>query len=228
MDLQNEKTAAEVCRYLGYDASRHQLTDSVKTLISESIRQIQAASQPRYVISGLLPLTEKPAGLTVGSGCILQGQDIRVHLQHCTSAVFLGATLGVQVDNLIRRAEVMDMAKAVALDAAANVAIEQLCSEAEETVRTQLKAQGKYLTMRFSPGYGDFPIVTQHELLSILDAPRRIGLSVTPTHIMTPRKSVTAVMGVSDIFVRGKLAGCGNCVMRNTCIYRKRGTTCNG
>ena len=228
MDLQNETAFAEVCRYLGYDASRHQLTDRDRALIWDGMEKIQLAAQPRTVLSPILPLTDAGQTLSVNARCALCGRDIRAHLAHCSGAIFLAATLGVQVDRLIRRAEVVDMAQAVILDAAANVAIEQVCSEAEETLRTQLNAQGKYLTMRFSPGYGDFPIETQHTLLEMLDAPRKIGLSVTPTHIMTPRKSVTAVMGVSDVFVKGRLAGCGSCVMRKTCIYRKRGTTCNG
>ena len=43
---------------------------------------------------------------------------------------------------------------------------------------------------------------------------------------MTPRKSITAILGVSDHPVRGHLAGCGHCVLRTRCEYRKRGITC--
>ena len=52
------------------------------------------------------------------------------------------------------------------------------------------------------------------------------GLCVTDTNLMTPRKSVTAILGVSDHPVKGHLAGCGHCVLRTRCEYRKRGKTC--
>ena len=49
---------------------------------------------------------------------------------------------------------------------------------------------------------------------------------MTDTNLMTPRKSVTAILGVSGHPVKGKLAGCGHCVLRTRCEYRKRGKTC--
>ena len=62
--------------------------------------------------------------------------------------------------------------------------------------------------------------------LTALDTARRAGLCVTDTNLMTPRKSVTAILGVSDHPVKGHLAGCGHCVLRTRCEYRKRGKTC--
>ena len=62
--------------------------------------------------------------------------------------------------------------------------------------------------------------------LAALDTARRAGLCVTENNLMTPRKSITAILGVSDHPVRGHLAGCGHCVLRTRCEYRKRGITC--
>ena len=52
------------------------------------------------------------------------------------------------------------------------------------------------------------------------------GLCVTENDLMTPRKSVTALLGLSDHPVKGHLAGCGHCVLNTRCEYRKRGKTC--
>ena len=59
-----------------------------------------------------------------------------------------------------------------------------------------------------------------------LDTARRAGLCVTENDLMTPRKSVTALLGLSDHPVKGRLAGCGHCVLNTRCEYRKRGKTC--
>lgn len=69
---------------------------------------------------------------------------------------------------------------------------------------------GRYLTGRYSPGYGDWPITVQPLVAAALDTARRAGLCVTDSNLMTPRKSVTALLGVSDHPVRGHLAGCGH------------------
>ena len=60
----------------------------------------------------------------------------------------------------------------------------------------------------------------------VLDTARRAGICVLNTNLMTPRKSVTAILGLSDHPVKGHLAGCGHCVLRTRCEYRKRGKTC--
>ena len=88
------------------------------------------------------------------------------------------------------------------------------------------REEGQFLTGRFSPGYGDYPIAVQNDLLRLLDAPRKIGLCATPTHLLTPRKSVTAVLGVAGHPVTGRRAGCANCALRERCAYRKEGKTC--
>ena len=86
--------------------------------------------------------------------------------------------------------------------------------------------QDRYLTGRFSPGYGDWPIGVQPLVAAALDTARRVGLCVTENDLMTPRKSVTALLGLSDHPVKGHLAGCGHCVLNTRCEYRKRGKTC--
>ena len=50
---------------------------------------------------------------------------------------------------------------------------------------------------RDSPGYGDFPLEAQREILVILDTPRKIGVSLTDSLLMVPSKSVSAVIGVA-------------------------------
>ena len=102
----------------------------------------------------------------------------------------------------------------------------EMADAAEGQLRQWAAEQGLFLTGRFSPGYGDWPISLQPLLAETLDTARQIGLYVTDTYLMTPRKSVTALLGVSDHPVRGELAGCGHCVLRARCNYRKRGITC--
>ena len=57
---------------------------------------------------------------------------------------------------------------------------------------------GKTLAARFSPGYGDLPLEFQREIFRALDVPRRIGVSLGSSCLMSPSKSVTAIVGIKS------------------------------
>lgn len=155
----------------------------------------------------------------------LDGTAIRKHLEGCREMTVMAATLGADVDRMLRTAQIRDMADAFLLDCGASVLIEQVCDLLEKQIRQESDC---FLTGRYSPGYGDLPIGTQGQLLEALDAGRKIGLTVNKNHIMIPRKSVTAILGMADHPVKGYLAACGECTLRDTCILRKEGKSCGG
>ena len=215
----------QVYRWVGYRSDCHTITPELDGMVEDCIREVLETARPKAVFSPLLPI-EGESGAYSAAGLPLMGQDMAKHLEHCQQVLLLAVTLGAPLDMRIRRTEAVDMARAVVLDSAANVAVEEAAWQAEDEMRMELSASGLYLTGRYSPGYGDYPISVQKELLRLTDAGRKIGLSVTPSHIMTPRKSITAVLGAAKIPVKGHLAGCRHCVLQKTCLFRKRGTSC--
>ena len=134
------------------------------------------------------------------------------------------ATLGADTDRLIRTAEITDISSAFVMDAMASAAIEDICRLADEEIKKQLP--DCFFTWRFSPGYGDFPIEIQKDFLETLNAPKRIGLCTGDNNILIPRKSVTAVAGISENPVPKKRRGCASCNMAETCAFRRRGDHC--
>lgn len=159
-------------------------------------------------------------------GIQLQGKDIAAHLTDCESCAFLALTLGAGVEHALRNAGASNMSQAVMLDVAASVLVEQYADLAEETLRDKIEAQGQFLTGRFSPGYGDFPLALQADILRLLDAPKAIGLTTNNSSLLLPRKSITAVLGVASKPVKGKLAGCAGCALQDKCSFKKEGKTC--
>ena len=195
---------AQAARYFGAHGEPDAAT---LALLQKCAVPLLAAATPRAVWL----LADTPALTEAG---LLPGEDVHKHLTGCGQAILLAVTLGPGVDAQIRRAGVGDIAAGVAADAA------------EAQLRQWAATEGKYLTGRFSPGYGDWDIAVQPLVAAALDTVRKAGLCVTDTNLMTPRKSVTALLGVSDHPVKGQLAGCGHCVLRTRCEYRKRGKTC--
>ena len=207
----------EVLHFLGWRGT------PVDALLLAQIREqcalVVREAQPRLVIRRF---ALAPDGALAGTTLALQGDDVRAMLAPCREAVLLAATLGAQSERLLLRAQARDAARALILDAAMSAAIEAVLDGQEAALREELAAQGLYLTDRFSPGYGDMPIAQTREICEVLSAQRAIGLTVSASGVMIPRKSVTAVMGVSAVPVARLPSGCEGCAARDTCALRRR------
>ena len=193
------------------------LSASLGKLLDKAEQTMLTAAAPRAVYRRL-PRTALPL-----ENC---GSDLTRHLQGCDEVLLLAATLGAEVDKLLRRMELTDIALAAAADALASVLLEQVCDELENEIRAQIEAQGVFMTGRYAPGYGDCPLELNDALCLAADTVRGCGLAVTPQHLLTPRKSTTAILGIADHPVTGTRAGCATCHLKETCSFRKRGTTC--
>lgn len=224
MDISINKEG--VYKYLGYQKDKHILTKSIDELVDECIDEVLKTITPRMIYTKKLNIVRNEDSLNVEKMQLI-GSDIKEHLAHCDKTILMAVTLGNQMDDLIRKTEIIDMTKAVIFDAVSNVAIEEVANICEDNIRYNIEKDDEYLTGRYSPGYGDMPLDSQRDLLEIVDAARKIGITLTANNIMIPRKSITAVLGVAPLPVVGKKAGCNHCVMKDKCIYRQRGTTCD-
>lgn len=155
---------------------------------------------------------------------ILIGQDIQNHLELCSQVILFCATLSQSADTCIRIAQTSDVLAGMMTDAMASALTEQLCDEAEAEILSQFP--DKFSTWRFSPGYGDMPLEIQPDFLRIINADKRLGICVSEGGLLIPTKSVTAVVGLSDVPLPKAKKGCAICNLSKSCPYRKRGVHC--
>ncbi|MBQ2444726.1 MAG: methionine synthase [Clostridia bacterium] len=213
----------EALRYMGCK-SREAADTHTLAMLEECEKLVIENSIPRYQYK-VFDIEETFSGIQLkNSTLILQGSDIKNHLKDCFGIILMCATLSGKIDALIRKTQLEDMTKAVIINALASVAIEQVCDKAEKEIYAGIG--DCYKTWRYSPGYGDFPIELQKDILTVLDAPRKIGLCTGSSMTLTPIKSVTAVTGLSHKPVLPKKRGCLSCNLRDTCQYRKVGNHC--
>lgn len=212
---------AEALRYLGVgDPPPEELRREISAIAEQLTRGIQ----PRYTYR-VFSLDHTEAGAVLReAGITLPGNTAGRMLAQCDQAVLLVCTLGVSFESLLRAEQARDMARAVMLDACGSAWVESGCNEAERELASRFP--GRYLTDRFSPGYGDLPLALQPAICAALDAQRRVGVHVTESLLMNPSKSVTAVIGLSDRPQMARIRGCAYCSMRATCTLRKGGKTC--
>ena len=122
--------------------------------------------------------------------------DIKKNLRNSQSVILFAATVGFDVDRLISRYEILSPATAVLIDAIGSERVEALCDEFCAKIKEEKRAEGFCLRPRFSAGYGDLPIKFQKTLFDLLDPYTHIGVTLNDSYLMTPRKSVTAIIGV--------------------------------
>ena len=135
---------------------------------------------------------------------------------------------GVPVIGLAGTAlQLTDRVGQLVFDAAGSALVERAADAAEARVVAAAAERGLFCGTRFSPGYGDFPLATQPILLATLDAQRALGITLSPELLMTPTKSVTAVVGLFGKLQEGTgREACGTCLCRDFCLLRASGRTC--
>lgn len=172
----------EIARYLGYGSAP--LPEEVAELARQCEKELMETATPRSLGRRL--------SCSVFTG---QSRDLDYHLRHCQEGVLYAVTLGAEADRLLRRWGAQNMAKAAVGQAVCAAWLDALCADYCAGLDVP---EGVYLTPPFSPGYGDWGLEAQRQVLSLLDAPRRLGLSITAGGMLVPEKSVTALVGFSD------------------------------
>lgn len=222
----------EVLRYLGYTGQ------DIDGELAARIERIECNLEHDIAPRGIwraFPVDARgtdasgnPCIRLVGTTVELQGRDIFRHLKDATSCVLLACTLGMESERRLRALGGQNPLDATVLDAAASAYIEAAVDQMDALIGQAARESGLSRNRRFSCGYGDCPIEAQDAIAAALDATRRIGLTVTPTHLLLPSKSVTAMIGLFEGAAPAADArpSCANCRVAGACAFRERGTTC--
>jgi len=207
----------EAVRYLGYGS--HAIDDGTLAMIDSSYEELKQTAC-RKIVYRIFDVSFKSENSMEIGMLSIDSKDLGKNLKGCERAAVLGATLGPGVDLLLRKYTLTDMARVVVLQACAAYMLEEYLDNCQEELRRKMEGQGLYLRPRFSPGYGDFSISHQEMILRMLDAPKKIGLSLTDGNMLTPVKSVTALIGLSTMKTACHITGCKACG-KTDCIYRR-------
>lgn len=212
----------EALRYMGYKDNID--IENIKPLLNQCEKNLLSQANYRYCYKVFDIEKNYNKVKILNTDLVLEGNSIYSHLEECNKVILMACTLSENVDRLINKLNITDMTASLITDAMASALIEQLCNSVEEEIRQTLDL--KYITWRFSPGYGDLPISVQNSFIKTINAHKLIGLTATNNNILLPRKSVTAIIGISDSPIPQKKRGCAICSMNKTCQFRKRGTHC--
>lgn len=204
----------EILRYAGCPEA----TEEMEQLLRRCLAEVRDKLDYR-VCTRRFPIRDR--GEVLDLGFMTTGSvSLKEHLAGCEEVVLLGATVGLGLDRMINRYSRVAPARALMLQAIGAERIEALCDLYCRELAQKEEQGGRYLRSRFSPGYGDLPLEVQKDLFRVLDCPGKIGVSLNDSMLMSPSKSVTALIGVGRERVACGAEKCAAC-QNYDCVYRK-------
>jgi cobalamin-dependent methionine synthase I len=137
-----------------------------------------------------------PDSLEVQGGFVISSRKVCDWMAGCEGLYLMVVTMGAELDaEVARLSKAGDMTRAFLLNAYGAEAAEALMGELNIQLSRKVTSEGLALTKRYSPGYGDWPVTAQRELLGFLQADK-IGIKLTESCLMIPEKSVSAIAGI--------------------------------
>ena len=214
----------EVLRYLGHKGQ--QIDDNMIQMIDSCREEVKSIISPRSVYE-YKSIHDTENGVVIdGTNLLLSGNDIKKHLSSSKECVLMAVTLGNDIEKKTRLYERINLTRALIIDACATTAVEEVCDIIEEKIRQEAQSKGMNITFRYSRGYGDLSLDIQNDFLRVLEAQKKIGLTVSENNILFPRKSVTAVIGIVSKETKINKKTCENCSNYKNCSFRREGETC--
>ncbi len=174
----------EVWRY----AACREADDGMRALLNDCMSEAAAVIACR-VCFARYP-AEAAGDVCRFGGVTWRSAALAARLIDVHEAVLFAATLGAGFDRLLQKYSRLSPARALVLQAYGTACVEALCDT--------FCAEFPDATARFSPGYGDWALAAQRDVFRLLAPSHHIGVCLNDSLLMTPVKSVTAVIGIKE------------------------------
>jgi hypothetical protein len=197
----------EVLRFLGYPEQK-QPGPRIASLLDEVIADARAALSPRGVFQ---------------SHPVERSHDVLLEPIEATALAVGLVTIGGAVEQRARELVASgDATRGLLMDAAGSAAVEEAADRLSALIAAEDPPASAHfgVSCRISPGYGAWPIRAQERLFDALPH-ARLGVSLLPSMLMSPRKSISFAMwlGAARRPLTG-LSGCARCELVS-CRYRR-------
>lgn len=206
-----------IARVLGY---RNEIPEYVAEAIDTVCADLRHVSHPMGGFR-LLDVMCSAGGFDCAGKHFATGPEIAGQLVGAERVALFVGTVGAGYEQLHRRYTEEDEPLLIyALDAVGSELAERIAGRIEKIIGAQAKAAGLSISNRYSPGYCGWKVAEQHALFSLL--PKDFcGITLSPSAMMRPIKSVSGVIGLGA-GVKHNAYRCDLCDMRETCRGRTR------
>jgi hypothetical protein len=180
----------EILRTLRYDGRYTEIGPDIELLIQNQIENAYSLIHPSVVY---ITFFNKDDEFDDIKKTIVKGsKQVEDLLKKAEAFTLMAVTIGPDLEREVDNIKESDLTAAYVLDTAGSEAVEQSANFVSKILKNEASTQECSLSMRFSPGYGDWPVEASNDVFKYVDA-SKIDMSLSRSGILVPRKSITAV-----------------------------------
>jgi len=210
---------SEVLRYLGYKAKLNQLPTQLMTILDEELGNAEQYCNYQAIYRILPVQAQQGSQITLADGKAITSTKLSTFLACADYVAVLAATIGGRIEELVDTAFAKgEYTRAIVIDAIGSAAVEALADAVTARIAKEAAQKGYGITARYSPGYGDWSLAAQKDIINWLAADKILGITLTTAAMLVPQKTITAVIGLMKQAIKLP-AKCQACIM-DTCDFK--------
>lgn len=194
-------------------------------LVSELLARIESEHLLKPAISfRVWPIVESGrAWMELRSGSRLHAELLTHHLRAASHLATGVCTLGNALEDAVSEGFASgDRLRAVVLDDIGTLALYRLSDQLEQLLREEARARGLEASGVLNPGEAGFDLSEQATVVELAGGPD-IGVSLTSTGMLLPRKSLSMVVGFGMRMPKWEPGErCARCGARDRCPHRRQ------
>ena len=222
IDINSSLKRSELSRLLGR-RGRESFSCSLRAKLENCKRTLTKFLEPQlhHRMQGIDRIEIESVGLQ--GGTTFRSHKLAKALKDSEQVICFVATLGGGLDREIGRLMAgKRLSEAYVLDAMGSVAVEDMVERFYQRKQIEFAGENKSVTLRFSPGYCDWPITEQKQLFSLFGS-EHTGVELLDSCLMTPRKSISGIFGLfysTNTHLDSPYNPCWDC-KKTDCVARR-------
>lgn len=202
----------EVMRYSGAKI----WDENLKTLIESCAKECEKEKAVNYTVCFAVTPILTCGNETDFSVFRLKSKNLVTALHGSKTALVFACTIGMGIDRLIKKYSEINPSRALIFQA---LGAERVETFTDLFISDYEKTYGVKTSPRFSAGYGDLSLSAQKDIFDLLNPQKHLGLTLNDSLLMSPSKSVTAIVGING-FCKNNELSCNGCNKKD-CGYRR-------
>ncbi|MBU1339686.1 MAG: hypothetical protein KKD56_11550 [Acidobacteria bacterium] len=203
---------------IGKLREEQKISKRLKKELQKAVWEIRNHAQPKAVFH-VVPVYRNNGSIVLNNKVFIHSKKLALILNPCRKVAVFLTTIGAEVDRIIKQHMKNRPHFGFLLDAAASVAAESVAQYVQDYIEDNLQEDEK-TTLRFSPGYCDWPLEEQKKIFNIVPH-ESIGVNLSESYLMSPRKSISGVIGICpSACLEASRNACLICAKPN-CLHRR-------
>jgi len=175
--------------------------------------------EPEVLVKEFKVTGFKHNSLEFEDGKKISGPLVTGHLVGTNYITVAVCTVGSKIDGYASEVMDDDIVLGLAIDGVGSAAVESLANAVCHDLEVKAAQEGFQTTIPLSPGMIGWGVKEGQPVIFDLIDTDEIGVGLTPSYIMTPRKSLSMIVGIGPDISSGERI-CDYCAMRDTCRYQ--------